>query len=61
MGIDLLRLAHRVDVDLEGACEGSTACSTCHVILDDEMFDAIEEPSEDEVRFPPRAATEKMC
>ncbi|CED82838.1 ferredoxin [Phaffia rhodozyma] len=47
-GDDLLTLAHEHDVDLEGACERSVACSTCHVILEPEMYDAIEEPSDEE-------------
>ena len=34
---------------MEGACGGSTACSTCHVIVEDEeMYDKIPEPSDDE-------------
>ena len=34
---------------MEGACGGSCACSTCHVIVqDDEFYDKIEEPSDDE-------------
>lgn len=48
VGIDLLRLAQKEDIDLEGACEGSLACSTCHVVLPDEVYDILEEPSEDE-------------
>lgn len=32
-----------------GACEGSLACSTCHVIVEDqEQYDALPEPSDDE-------------
>lgn len=31
-----------------GACERSVACSTCHVILEPEMYDAIEEPTDEE-------------
>jgi ferredoxin len=31
-----------------GACEGSIACSTCHVILDGENYDKLEEPEDDE-------------
>lgn len=47
-GDDVLSLAHEYDVDLEGACEGSIACSTCHVILSPEHFDLLEEPGDDE-------------
>lgn len=32
----------------EGACEGSIACSTCHVILTPEFYDKLLEPSDDE-------------
>lgn len=35
-GLSILEVAHQNDVPLEGACEGSLACSTCHVILEDE-------------------------
>ena len=47
-GISLLEVAHQNDIDLEGACEGSLACSTCHVIVEEEFYDKLEEPSEDE-------------
>eukprot|EP00499_Haloplacidia_sp_CaronLabIsolate_P001671 CAMPEP_0196781240 /NCGR_PEP_ID=MMETSP1104-20130614/9327_1 /TAXON_ID=33652 /ORGANISM="Cafeteria sp., Strain Caron Lab Isolate" /LENGTH=159 /DNA_ID=CAMNT_0042151463 /DNA_START=1 /DNA_END=477 /DNA_ORIENTATION=+ len=47
-GQNLLRIAHRNDIDLEGACECSIACSTCHVILDEESFDKLEEACEEE-------------
>ena len=30
------------------ACEKSIACSTCHVILDSDVYDVLEEPSDDE-------------
>lgn len=49
MGVSLLEVAHDNDVDLEGACEGSLACSTCHVIVEDpDMFDHIPEADDDE-------------
>ena len=41
-GQNLLQIAHRHGVDMEGACEGSVACSTCHVILEDAVYDALE-------------------
>ncbi|KZT59253.1 ferredoxin [Calocera cornea HHB12733] len=47
-GDNLLDIAHEYDIDLEGACEGSVACSTCHVILRPETYDALPEPSDEE-------------
>ncbi|PWN21953.1 ferredoxin [Microstroma glucosiphilum] len=47
-GDDLLSVAHEYDIDLEGACEGSIACSTCHVILEPDVYDQLEEPGDDE-------------
>jgi 2Fe-2S ferredoxin len=48
LGLSVLEIAHRNDIDLEGACEGSLACSTCHVIVDPAWFDRLEEIREDE-------------
>ncbi|GFZ04333.1 similar to MITOCHONDRIAL FERREDOXIN 2 [Actinidia rufa] len=42
IGMSLLEAAHENDIDLEGACEGSLACSTCHVILMDEENDMLD-------------------
>ena len=47
-GETLLEVAHNNGIDLEGACESSLACSTCHVILEDEVYDSLEEPVEEE-------------
>jgi len=48
LGLSVLEIAHRNDIDIEGACEGSLACSTCHVIVDPDWFGRLDEPSEDE-------------
>ncbi len=48
VGLSVMEIAHLHNIDLEGACEGSLACSTCHVIVDAEDFDRLSEPSEDE-------------
>lgn len=48
VGLSVLEIAHRNDIDLEGACEGSLACSTCHVVIDPEWYDTLQEASEDE-------------
>ena len=36
LGLSVLEIAHKYGIDIEGACEGSLACSTCHVIVDRE-------------------------
>jgi 2Fe-2S ferredoxin len=48
LGLSVLEIAHANNVDIEGACEGSLACSTCHVIVDDAWFRKLAEPTEDE-------------
>ena len=47
-GLSVMEIAHKFDVDIEGACEGSLACATCHVIVDSGWFDRLDPPSEDE-------------
>ncbi len=48
VGLSVLEIAHRNDIDIEGACEGSLACSTCHVIVEDAWYQKLAEASEDE-------------
>ncbi|KAK9470745.1 2Fe-2S ferredoxin-type domain-containing protein [Dipodascopsis tothii] len=47
-GDNLLDLAQANDLDMEGACGGSCACSTCHVVVESDHYDAMEEPDDDE-------------
>jgi ferredoxin len=47
-GQTLLDIARANDLPIEGACEGAMACSTCHVIVKDEWFDVLQDPSEEE-------------
>lgn len=47
-GTPLLELAQASGMPLEGTCEGQMACSTCHVIIGGDWFDALPEPSADE-------------
>lgn len=47
-GISVLEVAHKNEIPLEGACEGSLACSTCHVIIAPEWFDKLKTATEDE-------------
>jgi 2Fe-2S ferredoxin len=48
VGLSVLEIAHKNSIDLEGACEGSLACSTCHVIVAEEDFERLADASEDE-------------
>lgn len=48
VGLSVLEIAHDNDIDIEGACGGSLACSTCHVIVDPAWYGKLEEPEEEE-------------
>ena len=48
IGLSVLEIAHRHDIDIEGACEGSLACSTCHVVVDPEWYELLKDATEDE-------------
>jgi len=48
VGLSVLEVAHKHGIDLEGACEGSLACSTCHVIVDPSDFGRLPSASDNE-------------
>ncbi|MBM3633249.1 MAG: 2Fe-2S iron-sulfur cluster binding domain-containing protein [Alphaproteobacteria bacterium] len=48
VGLSILEIAHRNKVELEGACEGSLACSTCHVIVESDWYELLSTATEDE-------------
>ncbi len=48
VGLSVMEIAHRHGVDIEGACDGSLACSTCHVIVEPAWSGKLDEASEDE-------------
>jgi 2Fe-2S ferredoxin len=48
LGHSLLQIAWDNGLDMEGACEGAMACSTCHVIVDPVWNDRLDAPTEDE-------------
>ncbi len=48
VGLSVLEIAHKNNIDLEGACEGSLACSTCHVVVLGDDFERLAEPTDDE-------------
>merc|ERR1712194_20188 len=48
IGQSVLDVAHANEIPVEGACEGSLACSTCHVIIGKKLFSTLPDPCEDE-------------
>jgi len=48
VGTDLLSAAHDNEIELEGACGGELACSTCHLIFDPDIYDTLPEKDEEE-------------
>ena len=47
-GKSLLVTAQQNDIDIEGACEGVLACSTCHLIVSEDWFKKLPDASEEE-------------
>jgi 2Fe-2S ferredoxin len=48
IGKSVLDIAQSHDFDVEGACEGSLACSTCHIIVDPEWYHRLRPAEEEE-------------
>ncbi|XP_036409316.1 ferredoxin-2, mitochondrial-like [Megalops cyprinoides] len=48
VGDNVLYLAHKHGIDLEGACEASLACSTCHVYVRSDYYDKLPQSEERE-------------
>ncbi len=47
-GQSILDVCREHDIPLEGSCEGSLSCSTCHVYIDKSFFNKLETASETE-------------
>lgn len=48
VGDNVLYLAHRYNIEMEGACEASLACTTCHVYVNHDYLDKLPEAEEQE-------------
>lgn len=48
VGLSVLEIAHKNNIPIEGACEGSLSCSTCHVIVAPQHNDLLNEATEAE-------------
>jgi 2Fe-2S ferredoxin len=49
IGLSVLEIAHANNIDIEGACEGSLACSTCHVIVNADDYERLPEATEEDM------------
>lgn len=41
-------MAHRYGIEMEGACEASLACTTCHIYVHHDYMDKLPVPEEKE-------------
>lgn len=48
VGDNLMYLAHRHDIEMEGACEASLACTTCHCYVQGDFLSKLTPPEEKE-------------
>ncbi|GAX23644.1 hypothetical protein FisN_12Hh217 [Fistulifera solaris] len=48
IGKNLLDVAHGNNVELEGACGGELACSTCHLIFEKSIYDSLPAKTDEE-------------
>ena len=43
-GLSVMEIAHQNDIyEIEGACGGSLSCATCHVAVDKNFYDILEQ------------------
>ena len=48
-GLSVMETTVENDVEIEAACEGSLACATCHMVVEDQdWYEKLDPPSEDE-------------
>ena len=43
-----LEVARKYNIQIEGSCEGSLACSTCHILIEEKWFNKLEPANEEE-------------
>lgn len=47
-GLSILEIARIENLDIEGSCEGSLACSTCHVLIEEKWIEKLSPANEEE-------------
>ncbi|KAL3780620.1 hypothetical protein ACHAW5_000158 [Stephanodiscus triporus] len=48
IGKNLMDVAHDNNIELEGACGGELACSTCHLVFEKEIYDTLPPKTDEE-------------
>ncbi len=48
LGLSLMEISHKHGIDIEGACGGCLACATCHVIVEPDWFEKLDDKKEEE-------------
>ena len=44
----ILDVARKENIELEGSCEGSLACSTCHILISSTWYSKLKRPTREE-------------
>jgi 2Fe-2S ferredoxin len=47
-GLSVMEIAREADLGIEGTCDGSLACATCHVVVDPEHAGRLKPASDEE-------------
>ena len=47
----ILEVARSENIEIEGSCEGSMACSTCHVIIACKWYEKLDPPELEELEM----------
>lgn len=47
----ILEVARIENIEIEGSCEGSMACSTCHVIIAGKWYEKLDPPALEELEL----------
>ena len=50
-GETVMEVTRNENFEIEGSCEGSMACSTCHIIVSDKWYDKLEPPGLEEIEM----------
>ncbi len=47
-GLSVMEIAREADLGIEGTCDGSLACATCHVVIDPDHAGRLKPASDEE-------------